>query len=307
MTTSAPPTRHWQTQVSAIASAFIGDWLEARHNPLAIPMQLRTACDAVSLDADSLRRAIPDARPSLVLFVHGLTELETIWRYPRQDKVDYGSLLAEERNFSALYLRYNTGLAIADNGRRFDALLEQLCANWPVPLERLVLIGHSMGGLVIRSACHQGQQRDAAWIHPLRDCIYLGSPHRGSPLAKLAHGGAALLQALPRDYLKVIGEVLDLRSTGIRNLTDGDIVDTDEASLPLLAGVRHFVGIGALGDRPGHPLTALFGDALVRHDSARGGKDANWALDGVREFHGVGHIRLAHHSDVYLQIREWLS
>ncbi|WP_227519804.1 esterase/lipase family protein [Mangrovitalea sediminis] len=307
MTTSEQDLRGWQAQISAVASGFIGDWLEAQHSPLAIPMQLRTQTGALLPDRASIQTALPDARPQLALFIHGLTELDTIWRYPRQPGVDYGSLLAEERDFSALYLRYNTGLAIADNGRRLNDLLGMLIRHWPVPLERLVLVGHSMGGLVIRSACHQADHDGASWVRRVSDCIYLGSPHQGSPVAKLAHGSAALLQAMPRDYLKVIGELIDLRSQGIRNLTHGDIAERPDERLPLLAGIRHFAGIGALGHRPGHPLTTVLGDALVRPGSAQGQNEPGWQLAGTREFHGVGHIRLAHHSDVYLQIRDWLS
>lgn len=129
-------------------------------------------------------------------------------------------------------LRYNTGRPIYRNGEDLTELLETLVAHWPVPVERIILIGHSMGGLLIRSACHHGQRQCHRWTELLSDCVYIGSPHDGSWLARGAKATAELMNQAPRDYLRVVGEVIDLRSEGIRNLSRGEVVNDGDGEPP---------------------------------------------------------------------------
>ena len=58
-----------------------------------------------------------------------------------------------------LYLRYNTGRHVSENGRDWRTLLDAARARWPVEVHEIALIGHSMGGLVARSACHYAVER----------------------------------------------------------------------------------------------------------------------------------------------------
>ncbi len=296
-------TTVWQDQAAAIASGFLGDWLQARANPLAIEMQLRLqgrVLDPLSPELDRPRR-------TLVLLVHGLTELETIWDYPGKAGQNYGTELAEQLGATALCLRYNTGRPIHDNGEDLARLLETLVAHWPVPVENLVLLGHSMGGLVIRSACHAGTESGQGWPSLVDSCVYLGSPHEGSWLARAAHGTAALMHRMPRDYLKVIGEVLDVRSAGIRNLSRGEILAQAGPMPDLLPNARHYAISGLLMRTPENAVNRLFGDALVQEDSARGAHQPGWQLTDYACFPGIDHIRLTHHPRVAQQLREWLE
>ncbi len=68
---------------------------------------------------------------------------------------------------------------------------------WPVELEEIALVGHSMGGLVARSACHLGAVRGDRWTRLVRQTVTLGSPHMGAPLEQLVHRGSAHLHKLP--------------------------------------------------------------------------------------------------------------
>ncbi|MDI9244247.1 hypothetical protein [Marinobacter sp. CHS3-4] len=295
----------WQRHTSAIVSGFFGDWLESRKNPLAVSMQVLDNGDL--LDANAPQPTRPCA--TLCLSIHGLMELESVWHIPGSDGDTYGSRLSDRIHggVSNLTLRYNTGRPIYRNGEDLADLLERLVASWPVPVTRLILMGHSMGGLLVRSACHVGQDRGQAWVNALTDCVYVGSPHDGSWLARGAHAVAELMSDMPRDYLRVIGEVVDLRSEGIRNLSRGEIVAESESSPPLLPGVKHFAVCGLLARARQNPLNALFGDALVHESSARGEQKSGWCLAGMATFPGVDHLTLAHHAGVAKQLEEWLA
>lgn len=293
----------WQRHASAILNGFLGDWLEARNNPLAVPMEFFQGSSPI----DAAAPEVGAAGSTLCLSIHGLMELETVWNLPGRAGAHYGSLLAEERcHITPLTLRYNSGRPIYRNGEEFADRLETLVSHWPVPVERIILIGHSMGGLLIRSACHHGQRRGHRWVEQLSDCVYIGSPHDGSWLAKGAKASADLMNQAPRDYLRVVGEVIDLRSEGIRNLSRGDVVKRSEEEPPLLPGPRHYVVCGLLARARQHPVNALFGDALVHESSARGHERRGWSLSGIVSFPGIDHIRLAHHPDVAAQLKEWL-
>ncbi|MBZ2169355.1 esterase/lipase family protein [Marinobacter sp. F4216] len=299
---------HWQRQTSAIASGFFGDRLESRRNPLAVSMCLIES--GRELDVDNPQPE--NVTETLCVSIHGLMELETVWRISGSKAgagfSTYGQRLAAALPGSAtdLSLRYNTGLPVYRNGQALSVLLKKLISAWPKPVKRLILIGHSMGGLLIRSACHYGRIDGHRWTRVLSDCVYLGSPHDGSWLARGAHSLANLMGELPRDYLQVVGEMIDLRSEGIRNLSRGEVLAEQGEHPPLLPGVNHYVVCGLLARSRQHPANALFGDALVQLSSAQGRKRSGWQLAGVATFPGVDHLRLAHHPSVAEQLEAWL-
>jgi hypothetical protein len=140
-------------------NAAIGDRLADDGDPLAIRMAVRDAGRDVGLSPVALASTFPRATPKMAVFVHGLGETEHSWRPGRDaaDLVSYGDSLREELGYTPVYLRYNSGRHISDNGRELAGLLGDLTAAWPAPVEELLLVGHSMGGLTIRSACHHGR------------------------------------------------------------------------------------------------------------------------------------------------------
>ena len=143
----------------------------------------------------ALAEAFPAATPRLVVFLHGLMESERGWHLGGRE--DYGTRLAGDLGLTPVYVRYNSGRHISENGRSLADLLEQLVAAWPVPVEEVALVGHSMGGLVSRSAAHIAKLDGLAWVEHVRKVISLGSPHMGAPLEQAVHYAAFGLSRLP--------------------------------------------------------------------------------------------------------------
>jgi len=178
----APPGTPQREAVLAALNGVLGDRLAQTHNPLATPMTLRYQGQVLNPQA---MPALPQATGKVLLLIHGLCMNDLQWRAePREDGKpvsDHGTALATERGYTPVYLRYNTGLHTSQNGQELAPLLEQLLAHWPVPVQELTAVVHSMGGLVIRSAVHAAQQRSLHWSGQLKALIFLATPPHGPP------------------------------------------------------------------------------------------------------------------------------
>jgi pimeloyl-ACP methyl ester carboxylesterase len=261
----------------------IGDRLEETGNPLALEMSFR------GNETPATRR--------LVVFVHGLCETDEAWRLGRTPP--YGTRLYEELGYTPLYLRYNTGLHISDNGRRLAALLEQTVREWPVPVDEIALVGHSMGGLVARSACHYG----GAWSRLVRHVFCLGSPHLGAPLEKGAHALGYALDRLPET--RPLANLVNGRSVGIKDLRFGSCVE-EECDIPFLdCATYYFVGATLTKSK-----RSLVGDLLVQFSSASGQgrtRKIPFEIDKGMHLPRANHFQLLNHPAVYEQLASWLS
>jgi triacylglycerol lipase len=281
----------------AILNGAVGDYLARTDNGLALDATFVHEGRALALERGALTSAFGTSCSRAVVLLHGLMCTEEFWRHP--DGSDYGSLLARDLGHAPLHLRYNTGLAIADNGARLDLMLGQLFAAWPVELEEIVLLGHSMGGLVIRNACHRASLADAAWLSRVRGCIYVGTPHRGAPLERAGKVLAKLLYAVDDPYTRLTADLANLRSAGIKDLGD------PRHPVPLLPTTEHLLIAGTLVPAP--VLAELFGDALVPVSSATDRSRREAARPGVdvEVFPGLDHVALARRIEVYERMRTW--
>jgi pimeloyl-ACP methyl ester carboxylesterase len=236
------------------------------------------------------------------------------------DGHDYGSLLARDLGYTPLHVRYNSGLHVSESGEALDALLERLVASLPIPVEELVLIGHSMGGLVIRSACHAASTTEARrWLPLVTRAIYLGTPHLGAPLERFGNVLAWALGNVGNPYTRLVAEIVNLRSSGVKDLRyanlrreDWEGADADALlqnrrhPVPLLPHIRHHLIAGSFAGDP--RLALFFGDAVVPLASATGRaeprhRSAIFPQEHVRILPAMDHLRLAHHPDVYAIVR----
>jgi pimeloyl-ACP methyl ester carboxylesterase len=212
-------------------------------------------------------------------------------------------------------------LSIAANGRMLAAHMQRLVDTWPVPIERLVLLGHSMGGLVARSALHQAgldTREGLRWPALVGDLVCLGSPHHGAPLERAGHGIDLLLGAAP--YAAPLARLGKVRSAGITDLRRGRIVGDPAGAaqqrgvspVTLPAGVRCYAVAASLGRSRGHLKARLWGDGLVPVDSALGhhrDPGRRLAFDAQRQVmvDETGHLDLLSSAEVYAHLKRWLA
>lgn len=310
-------------QRAALIAAINGVWgdhLCSGGNPLAIPMALRNGGRPLDPDPAALRAALPEATGRVAVLVHGLCMNDLQWQ---RDGHDHGRLLADELGFTTLALHYNSGLHVSDNGEQLAALLERLAQNWPVPLHELVMVGHSMGGLVARSACHAAEARAMAWPRHLTRLVCLGTPHHG---AVLERGGHLLDMALGLSpYVAPFTRLGKARSAGITDLRFGNLQRADwqgrrphdqrrddRVPTPLPEGVAVYLLAATTAEQPRGLRHAAVGDGLVSLASAWGEhRDRRHALTLP-----AGHKRLitrANHWDLLSRpeaaqaLRDWLA
>jgi pimeloyl-ACP methyl ester carboxylesterase len=307
----------------AAVNGYVGDVLADERSPLALDMAIRLRGADVAVG--ELATAFPDATPQLAVFVHGLVETEDSWRLPPIGRGagvrrTYGERLHDELGYTPLTLRYNTGRHISDNGRTLSDLLEAVVGAWPVPVEEITLVGHSMGGLVARSACHCGEEDELGWIEHVRHVFTLGSPHLGADLEK---GVSVLGWALGRlPETRPLARLVNRRSVGIKDLRYGSLAEVDWKGhdpdeflrdrcqeVPFLPNAAYYFVGATLSPAP---VGRVLGDLLVRLPSAAGrGREGcrsiPFVIDNGRHLEGLTHFDLLNHPAVYDQMRDWLT
>ncbi len=308
-----------QDAIIAALNGVLGDHLVESGNPLAIDPHLRYDDLPLTLEREALAAAISRPTDRVVVLAHGLCMNDRQWR---RDGHDHGASLARDCGCTPVYLRYNSGLHISENGRTLSALLDALLRAWPAPVRELVILGHSMGGLVARSACHQAAHDGAAWLRQLTHLMFLGAPHHGAPLERAGHRVDVIGGISP--YTAPLSRLGQLRSAGIKDLRHGNLLVEDwrdvrgdgaadsRQPVPLPAGVHCFTVAASRRPRARGRDARHGGDGLVPVVSALGEHaDPTRALD-FPETHkwiceGLGHFDLLSSRRVYNRLRRWLD
>jgi pimeloyl-ACP methyl ester carboxylesterase len=315
-------TTPWGGLGLAAINGLVGDALERERSVLQELMAVRVDGLAVPCEAKALTEGFPAATARIVVFVHGLMGTEFPWWWGGGPSREcYGSRLERDLGATAVYIRYNTGRHISENGHSLGELIAELVAAWPVEVDQLALIGHSMGGLVCRSACYQASEQGAEWARHVGHVVSLGTPHMGAPLAQGVHYASAALHAVPET--RPFARFLRRRSGGIRDLRHGSLVDEDWRDrdpdalraaackeVPLLEGATHCFVAATIMDNPKHPVARLLGDCLVLEPSASGRSRTRRIPFEAEYGMCIGrthHIALLNHPLVYEQLLQWLA
>lgn len=309
----------------SMVNGIVGDYLAEKGVPLAVQMAFYADHHPVTLTPEGIKAVYPKPTKKLCILLHGLGCNESVWELPGEPTKTYASLLGDDLGYTPMVVRYNTGLHISHNGHMLADMLSELVAVYPQKIEEIILINHSMGGLVARSACFYGQQKQAGWIDKVRQLYFIGSPHLGADLEKLGNVVSNALNAAPLPYTRLVAEIINSRSAGIKDLRYGYVRDEDwegqdpdvllnnnKETVPLLPGAEHFVITGTIHKDSNHILSQLFGDALVRKHSATGQSNQEehqlpFLPEHHKEFTRIHHVKLAHSMEVYAQILSWVN
>ena len=318
-----PPGSAQREAVLAALNGVMGDRLVASHNPLATPMSLRWKGSALHWQAlpPGMQKGVSG---KVLLLVHGLCMNDLQWQAgPGTDQVDFGAALAARLGYTPVFLRYNSGQHTSDNGQALALQLEELVRHWPVPLQEITVLAHSMGGLVTRSALAQAQQQALQWPSLLKNIVFLGTPHHGAPLERAGHWVDQLLGATP--YSAPFARLGQLRSAGITDLRYGHVLAADwqgrdrfqrspdrREPVPLPEGVACYTVAATTAAKRSLLADRLLGDGLVPLRSALGqhddpartlafAKPAQWIA------YRTHHMDLLHSPAVLQQLERWLA
>jgi pimeloyl-ACP methyl ester carboxylesterase len=287
-----------ERRVRSALSGVFGDRLAQGAHPFAIELNFYSDGEPLRI-ADDTAAAI---QPRVCIFIHGLACDERSWFRQASDGVaagSYGDRLAAERRVSPLYVRYNTGLPVAENAGLLVQRIESLLAAAP-HIRQVALVGHSMGGLVARAACDLGRKADAAWLRRVSLLACLGTPHQGAPLERLGHLASLALQI--SSVTRPLADLANARSRGIKDLRYGAGM---QGGQPWVVPVRLLAASLAPDDAglASSMMSALLGDGLVMPSSA---VDKGHPGDVQREsLKGIGHMGLLNDPRVYDILRRW--
>jgi triacylglycerol lipase len=286
---------------SAIAAlnGAVGDYLHREGNALDLGLSLRYR-DAY-LDPAASPPTMP---PRIAVFVHGLGATEWSWCWGAAEchgdaAQCFGTLLERDTGLAPIYARYNSGRRVFENGQLLAEALESLFTSRADPYEEIVLCGHSMGGLVVQSACHYASTRGHAWVRRVSRVFSFGSPHRGAPLEQIGAFATTVLGGVDLPGTRIPAEILRRRSAGVRDLARGTIADGD-VQPELLDHIAYYFLSATVTQDPDHPVGWLIGDVLVRVPSASGPPVIRTDLRvETRCFGGVAHLQIQNHPAVY--------
>lgn len=306
-----------------VMNGVIGDMLENKGTGLAMKMTLYASNKPLTVTKKCLSQIkLPDT-DKICILAHGNCGSEKGWAFKENPSANYGSLLQKDFGFTPFYLRYNSGLHISVNGKRLSDLLEKFIRCYPKKVREVILVGHSMGGLLFRSACHYGQKEKRKWIKLISKIFYLGTPHLGTHFERLGKLTTSLLNQIPNPFTKAFVFLGDLRSAGIKDLRHGYLIDEDwqnkdadnlfylhQNKTPLLKGSDHYLICGTLSKVAGSKMGRFFGDGLVHPASGTGqGLFSSSAIPFLKEnckiITGISHHRLQKSPLVYEQIKAW--
>ena len=297
----------------------IGDYLEENNNPLKITMQFRYQGSSIFINKENLAKKYPVIKSKVLLMIHGLCLNDSHWNI---NEHNHGEKLAKELGFTPIYLYYNSGRHISTNGQNLNELLEELVLGWSIPVEELIILTHSMGGLISRSAIYYGEKQQKTWIKYLKKIFFLGTPHHGAPMEVIGNYFETTLKIIP--YTRPFARLGRIRSAGVTDLRFGNLLDDDwenrnrfklegdkRCSVPLPEKIECYSIAATVSKETKVKNPKLKGDGLVEVASALGihknkNKNLNFKKNNTWIAYENKHIDLLSSLDVYSKIKDWI-
>jgi pimeloyl-ACP methyl ester carboxylesterase len=265
-----------------ILNGIMGDTMAEKGSDSLINLSFRHQSRDVSVEKLSEQYDFTKFNGKVILIIHGLMNDESIWQSAATDKaLRLGTALEKEKKANILYIRYNTGLHISENGRKVSNLIQALIEKYP-EIKELVIISHSMGGLVSRSAGYYADIQRQSWISILKKVFLIGVPNEGSYLAKVAHITQYFFRKIDPTEKDSVAKFFDVRSNGIKDLSFGYLVDEDwqntenenkknveTTKVFPIANVDYYLIAGTIAEKEKRSrIFTFFGDGLVEKESA---------------------------------------
>ncbi len=313
-------TTNEKEAIRSVLNGVVGDYLEKNENPLKITMQFKYQGKAIELNRKNIENTYPKVNGKILLMVHGSCLNDAQWCRKGHN---HGMELANDYNKTPVYLNYNSGRHVSTNGQNLNELLENLILNWPVPVEELIIVAHSMGGLVARSAVYYGQIEQKLWPKYLKKIIFLGTPHHGAPLEHAGNYLEVILEAIP--YARPIARLGKIRSAGVTDLRFGNLIDKDwensnrfkmegdkRQHISLPEKIECYSIAGSNSKVKETDSMQLRGDNLVGVKSALGlhndpTKGLKFKKENTWIAYEINHTELLSSPQVYLKIKSWMD
>ena len=309
-----------RTAMVSILNGVLGDHMQAHNNPLTLRMTWQRDGQALEITRAALAQAIAQPSGKILVLLHGHCMNELQWC---RNGHDHGAALAAANGYTPMYLRYNSGLHISENGRALADQLEQLLAEWPTAVREICIVGYSMGGMLARSAFHYGEKARHAWVQQVHKLFFVGTPQHGSMVEQAGNLIDKALEISP--YSQALSRLGKIRSAGTTDLRHGNLIDEDwmghdrfahahdrRQLSQLPANVQCYAIAAMIAKEPSEMWGQLVGDGLVPLKSALGKhRDTKRALhlpaEHQRVYYGMNHLGLLDSPAVCAQLQQWIS
>ncbi|GEQ84659.1 permease [Patiriisocius marinistellae] len=304
--------------IRSVLNGLVGDYLKRTDNPLQIEMQFKNNGKNINLTKKGISRISPKVGSSILLMIHGSCLNDQNWSH---NKHNHGAVLAKDFNKTPVYLKYNSGLHVSENGQQLNTFLKKLFSKWPVPVEEIRVIAHSMGGLVLRSALYYGQKENQVWTKSTKQIFFLGTPHQGAPLEKAGNYVEVLLNTIP--YAKPFARLAKIRGAGVTDLRYGNLLDEDwqdidqhkikgdnRTHVPLPVNIDCYTIAAVTSKETTKRMKLLQSDGMVDLKSALGrhkksSKNLKFQKEKTLVVYGCNHVELLSNQEVFVQLQKW--
>lgn len=306
--------------ILSILNGVLGDHMQKHDNPLTTTMAFRQGGKVLPVTRAALSAALPQPSGKILLMLHGHCMNELQWNHHGHH---HGEVLAAAHGYTPMYLRYNTGLHVSQNGRALADLLQDLVRAWPVPVQDICVVGYSMGGLLARSALHYGSQAGHDWMQHVSKLLFVGTPHHGSMVERAGNLVDVALESSP--YSQALARLGKIRSAGTTDLRYGNLMDEDwigrdrfartddpRQALPLPPRLQCYAIAAMIAQEHSELAATLVGDGLVPLQSALGQHpdakhDLHIAPSRQKVYHGLTHLGLLGSTAVADQLSTWMA
>jgi len=230
----------------------------------------------------------------IILFIPGLFTDESLW-LDRILTIDNRNIISsgiaddyKRRGYYPIFIRFNHGKHISDNGKELLLLLTDLLSK--DSSLKLNIFCYSIGCLVFRSTLYYARENlSEISIKNIDKVIFISSPDGGSYLEKAGFWATFLMERAPTLAIQLIGMIGNLRSDAIKDLSHGVIREEDWNQFNYLSRYWQNHYFGELDNINCYQLYSSFGEenSILQE----------WLGDGIVELSSLTLLR----DNVYLK------